>query len=156
VKIYASSDHAGHRLRGILIAYLRQKGVTVEDLGPASAEPLDYPDQAAVLGHKIRDEAGARGLLICGSGIGVCMVANKIRGVRAVAAWNAESAQLSRAHNDSNVLCLGERLVSEVEAIPILDAWLETPFEGGRHARRVAKMAEIESREAAETTGKIG
>ena len=145
VKIYASSDHAGHRLRGILVEYLRSKRVEVEDLGPTTPEPLDYPDQAALIGRLVGKTPDARGLLVCGSGIGVCMAANKVRGVRAVAAWNAESARLSRAHNDSNVLCLGERLIAESEARPILDAWLETPFEGGRHAQRVAKMSAIEA-----------
>jgi ribose 5-phosphate isomerase B len=87
-------------------------------------------------------------MLVCGSGIGVCMAANKIHGVRAVDAWNVESAKLSRAHNDANVLCVGARLVSETEALSIVDAWLATSFEGGRHEGRVAKIAALERQEA--------
>jgi ribose 5-phosphate isomerase B len=142
IKIVASSDHAGLKLRKVLVKGLRDRGVEVEDLGPDSAEPIDYPDEAAKVGHRVGADGGqdVRGLLVCASGVGMCMAANKIDGVRAVDAWSVESARLSRAHNDANVLCLGERLLSEADATAILDAWLVTPFEGGRHARRVAKV----------------
>jgi len=140
IKIVASSDHAGLKLRKTLVKGLRDRCVEVEDLGPDSAEPIDYPDEAAKVAHRVGAGEDVRGLLVCASGVGMCMAANKIDGVRAVDAWSVESARLSRAHNDANVLCLGERLLSEADASAILDAWLVTPFEGGRHARRVEKV----------------
>lgn len=139
--LFAGSDHAGVSLRRRLAAHLRDRGVEVVDLGAETDAPSDYPDFAAPVGRAVRDTPGALGLLICGSGIGVCLAANKIRGVRAAAPWSAELARLCRAHNDVNVLCIGQRFVEERDAIAMLDAWLDQPFEGGRHARRVAKIA---------------
>ena len=147
-KIYAGSDHAGFTLRQKLVDHLRGRGHTVEDLGPATDASCDYPTFAAAVGRAVRDEAGAFGLLVCGTGLGVCIAANKVRGVRAVDVWNVEGAQLSRAHNDANVLCLGERLIAEAEALAVVDAWLATPFEGGRHGRRVAQIAALEIEES--------
>jgi ribose 5-phosphate isomerase B len=147
-KIFAGSDHAGFGLRGRLVAHLRGRGLEVEDLGAPTAESSDYPDWAAAVGRAVRDHGGSFGLVVCGTGLGVCIAANKVRGVRAVDAWNLEGALQSRGHNDANVLCLGARLVPEAQAIAILDAWLEAPFEGGRHARRVAKIAAIEAEES--------
>jgi ribose 5-phosphate isomerase B len=132
-----------------LVNTLRERGIEVEDLGPETPNPIDYPDEAAKVGVLVGQRVGAgdvRGLLVCGSGVGMCMAANKIDGVRAVDAWNVESARLSRAHNDANVLCLGARLVSDADANAILDAWLTTPFDGGRHAARVAKLGELDKR----------
>jgi RpiB/LacA/LacB family sugar-phosphate isomerase len=154
VKIYAGSDHAGFMLKTALVDHLRRAGHDVVDLGPRSDAAADYPDYAAAVAEAVREGEAftgkrALGLLVCGSGVGVCMVANKVHGVRAVDAWNPEVARVSRSHNDSNVLCLGARFVSEDDARAITEAWLETPFEGGRHARRVAKIAGVESREDA-------
>jgi ribose 5-phosphate isomerase B len=151
-KIYAGSDHAGFSLRRRLVDHLRGRGHLVEDLGPATDASCDYPTSAAAVARAVRDDGGAFGLLVCGTGLGVCIAANKVRGVRAVDAWNVEGAKLSRAHNDANVLCLGERLMSESDALAVVDAWLATPFEGGRHGRRVAQIAalEIEESHAAE------
>lgn len=149
MKLYVSSDHAGFGLRQALVAHLRRHGHEVIDFGAPTATAVDYPDEALKVARAVRDDATTRGVLLCGSGVGVCIAANKVRGVRAVDAWNLESARLSRAHNDANVLCLGARLVGEAEAFAIADAWLETPFEGGRHERRVEKITGIESREAA-------
>jgi ribose 5-phosphate isomerase B len=146
-KLYTGSDHAGFELRGRLVAHLQARGFQVRDLGTPSADSTDYPDWAAAVGRAVRDDAGAMGVLVCGSGLGVCMTANKIRGVRAADAWNVESARLSRAHNDANVLCVGARMVSETEAFAIVDTFLATAFEGGRHAQRVAKIAAIEAEE---------
>ncbi len=146
-KIYAGSDHAGFGLRRRLVEYLRTRGHAVEDLGPATEASCDYPQFAAAVARAVRDDAGALGLLVCGTGLGVAIAANKIRGVRAACAWNVEGAKQSRAHNDANVLCLGERLVPEAEAIAIVETWLATPFEGGRHARRVAQIAALEDEE---------
>jgi ribose 5-phosphate isomerase B len=146
-KIYAGSDHAGFGLRRRLVEHLRSRGHAVEDLGPATDASCDYPEFAAAVGRAVRDDAGALGLLVCGTGLGVCIAANKIHGVRAIDAWNVAGAKQSRAHNDANVLCLGERLVPEAEALAIVETWLSTPFEGGRHARRVAQIAALESEE---------
>jgi ribose 5-phosphate isomerase B len=146
-KIYAGSDHAGFTLRRALVEHLRARGHRVEDLGPETNASCDYPTFGAAVARAVRDEAGAFGLLVCGTGLGICIAANKIRGVRAVDAWNVEAAKQSRAHNDANVLCLGERLISEIEAIAVLDTWLATSFEGGRHARRVAQIAALEIEE---------
>lgn len=147
-KIYAGSDHAGFALRGRLIAHLRGRGIEVQELGAPTAESSDYPDWAAAVGRAVRDEAGSFGLLVCGTGLGVCIAANKVHGVRAVDVWNLPGARQSRGHNDANVLCLGAKLLAEAEAIAIVDVWLETPFEGGRHARRVAQIAAIEAEES--------
>ena len=149
MKIYAGSDHAGFKLKQKLIAHLRSGGHEVVDLGAPNDTSSDYPDYAQAVGRAVRDDGAARGLLVCGSGIGVSIAANKVRGVRAFDAWNVESATISRSHNDTNVLCLGERLLPEPEAVSITDAWLATPFEGGRHARRVEKIAAIERAESA-------
>jgi ribose 5-phosphate isomerase B len=147
-KIYAGSDHAGFALRRTVVEYLRGRGHQVEDLGPATDASCDYPISAAAVARAVRDDAGAFGLLVCGTGLGVCIAANKVRGVRAVDAWNVEGAKMSRAHNDANVLCLGERLMAEAEALAVVDAWLATAFEGGRHGRRVAQIAALEVEES--------
>jgi RpiB/LacA/LacB family sugar-phosphate isomerase len=146
-KLFAGSDHAGFDLRQRLVAHLRHRGYEVHDLGTPTTASTDYPDWAAAVGRAVRGEPGTRGLLVCGSGLGVCIAANKIQGVRAVDAWSVESARLSRAHNDANVLCVGARLVSEAEALAIVDTWLTTPFEGGRHEQRLAKIAALEAEE---------
>jgi ribose 5-phosphate isomerase B len=145
IKIYAGSDHAGFGLRRRLVDHLRSRGHAVEDLGPATDASCDYPEFAAAVGRAVRGDADAFGLLVCGTGLGVCIAANKIRGVRAACVWNVEGAKQSRAHNDANVLCLGERLVPAAEAISIVETWLATPFEGRRHARRVAQIAALET-----------
>jgi ribose 5-phosphate isomerase B len=142
--IFVSSDHAGFSLRAKLVRHLVTRGLKVDDRGPPLPVPVDYPDEAAKVSRLVRETAGARGILICGSGIGMAIAANKIPGVRAVDAWSVEAARLSRAHNDTNVLCLGERLLSETEAFAIVETWLGTPFDGGRHQTRVGKMTALE------------
>jgi transaldolase/glucose-6-phosphate isomerase len=150
VKIYLGSDHAGVKLRKQLVERLRSQGHQPIDFGPDSEAPVDYPDWAAKVGRAVRGDRGTLGVLVCGSGIGVSMAANKLRGVRAVAPWNLEAARLSRSHNDANVLCLGARLLPPGDAEAILDVWLATTFEGGRHATRVRKMNALEVSEARE------
>jgi transaldolase/glucose-6-phosphate isomerase len=151
VKIYLGSDHAGVQLRKKLAERVRRQGHDPVDLGPDSEAPVDYPDWAARVGRAVRAEAGTVGILVCGSGIGVSMAANKLRGVRAVAPWTTEAAQLSRSHNDANVICLGARLIAEADAEAMLDVWLNTPFQGGRHQTRVDKMDALELAEANDT-----
>lgn len=134
------SDHAGFELKQRLKRVLDRLGVEYRDAGPASADAVDYPDFAhAVAGAVSRGEA-ARGVLVCGSGQGMAMAANRHRGVRAALPWNEETARLSREHNDANVLALGARTLPEGEAEKILDVWLKTPFAGGRHLGRVGKI----------------
>jgi len=151
MKIFTGSDHAGFDLRVRIVGHLRALGFDVEDLGTPTAESTDYPDWAAAVGRAVRDQAGSVGVLVCGSGLGVCMAANKIRGVRAADVWSVEAARLSRAHNNANVLCVGARLVPEAAAFAIVDAWLDTEFEGGRHTRRIDKIAALEVEEARHT-----
>jgi ribose 5-phosphate isomerase B len=146
-KIYAGSDHAGFSLRRRLVDHLRGRGHLVEDLGPATDASCDYPTSAAAVARAVRDDGGAFGLLVCGTGLGVCIAANKVRGVRAVDAWNVEGAKLSRAHNDANVLCLGQRVVGAGVARGILEAFLSTAFEGGRHEKRVQKIRDVEAQQ---------
>jgi len=154
--IFVSSDHAGFALRQKLVQHLATRPqLRIEDRGPARPEPVDYPDEAAKVARLVRETPGARGILVCGSGIGMSIAANKVPGVRAVDAWSLDSARLSRQHNDANVLCLGERLLSQEEAFAIVDLWLATPFDGGRHGTRVAKIAALEST-AATSPGSSG
>ena len=144
MRIFAGSDHAGVGLKATLVAHLRTRGHEVIDVGASGDAPTDYPDWAGQVAFAVRQEPAARGVIVCGSGVGVTIVANKVPGIRAVDAWSAEIARLSRAHNDSNVLCLGARFLDEPAARAIADAWLETTFEGGRHAERLAKIPVVE------------
>jgi ribose 5-phosphate isomerase B len=135
-----ASDHAGFELKEKLKRALDGMGVAYRDLGVASADPVDYPDKAHALAEEVSRGAAERGLLVCGSGQGMAMAANRHRGVRAALAADEETARLSREHNDANVLALGGRLVDHDRAERILAVWLATPFAGGRHAARVAKI----------------
>jgi ribose 5-phosphate isomerase B len=135
-----ASDHAGFELKEKLKRALDGMGVAYRDLGVASADPVDYPDKAHALAEEVSRGAAERGLLVCGSGQGMAMAANRHRGVRAALAADEETARLSREHNDANVLALGGRLIDPARAEKILKVWLETPFAGGRHAARVAKI----------------
>ncbi len=144
MRLAIGSDHAGFTLKQELAAHLRAAGQEVEDVGPASAEPVDYPDFAAAVAARVASGAAERGILICGSGQGMQMTANRFPGVRAAVPHDVEEARLSRQHNDANVLALGGRTTAPALAKAIADAWLATPFEGGRHARRVEKIAAYE------------
>lgn len=148
-KIFLSSDHAGFSLRSRVARHLIERQLVVDDHGPPDASPVDYPDEASKVCRLVREAPQGCGILICGSGVGMSIAANKIHGIRAVDAWNLEVARLSRQHNDANVLCLGARLLSEKQALEIIDLWLATDFLGGRHAERVAKISALEAAEAA-------
>jgi ribose 5-phosphate isomerase B len=139
-KILIASDHAGFALKEKLERALSALGFAVEDLGTDSEESADYADYAHPLAERVAKGEGERGVLLCGTGLGMSYAANRHAGVRAAVAWNPEVAKLAREHNDANVLVLPARFLSESEAAAILTTWLETPFEGGRHARRVAKI----------------
>ncbi len=138
--ILIASDHAGVELKAKLAAELRTLGYDVDDLGPASADSVDYADYAHPLAERVSNGEAARGILLCGTGLGMSYAANRHPHVRAAVAWTPEIAALAREHNDANVLVLPARFVGEDEGRAILKAWLDTPFSGGRHARRVAKI----------------
>jgi len=140
-KIFLASDHAGISLKAILKKQMESTFECV-DLGPQNTDSVNYPDFASTLCKKVLENQ-ARGILICGSGIGMSMSANRFKGIRAALCHDVTSAELSRKHNDSNVLCLGERLTGVTVAQDILTAWLKTPFEGGRHKTRVELMDKI-------------
>lgn len=140
MRIAVGSDHAGFTLKHTLVAHLRAQGHEVDDLGTHVNTSCDYPDFAAAVGRAVSEGAADRGLLVCGSGIGMAIAANKIAGVRAAVVSDTFSAHASREHNDANVLCLGERVVGAGLARDILDVWVNASFEGGRHAGRVAKI----------------
>jgi ribose 5-phosphate isomerase B len=138
--IVLASDHAGVELKRQLRAVLEERGLEVLDLGAHDAGPVDYPDKAAALASALADGRADRGLLVCGTGIGISIAANRHRHVRAALCHDVTTARLARQHNDANVLALGARIVGPGVARECLEAFLDTPFEGGRHAQRVAKM----------------
>jgi ribose 5-phosphate isomerase B len=134
------SDHAGFQLKERLVEELRSLGYQPLDLGTHSSESTDYPDFAHSVASRVEHRDASRGVLLCGSGLGMSYAANRHPGVRAAVAWTAEVAKLSREHNDANVLILPARFVSEAEGIEILRTWLDTGFAGGRHTRRIEKI----------------
>jgi ribose 5-phosphate isomerase B len=142
--ILIASDHAGFELKEKLEADLKRMGYSVDDLGPASDASVDYADYAHPLAKRISDGEAARGILMCGTGLGMSYTANRYPHVRAAVAWTPEIAALAREHNDANVLVLPARFVGEEQGRAILKAWLDTPFAGGRHARRVEKIERTE------------
>jgi len=138
--ILIASDHAGFELKEALEAELKSLGYEVDDLGPASETSTDYADYAHPLAARVSSGEAERGVLLCGTGLGMSYTANRYPHVRAAVAWNPEIAALAREHNDANVLVLPARFVGTEEGKAILKAWLDTPFAGGRHARRIAKI----------------
>ncbi|MFH1071162.1 MAG: ribose 5-phosphate isomerase B [Candidatus Glassbacteria bacterium] len=143
-KIPVGSDHAGYELKQKVVEYLRELGYEVEDFGTDSTISVDYPDFAREVAGRVSRGERRRGILVCGTGIGMSIAANKFPGVRAALAVSEELARLSRAHNDANVLTLGGRTTDLDLARRIVKTWLDTEFEGGRHIRRVEKIAEAE------------
>ena len=146
MKIAIGSDHRGFALKAHLVSILSKAGHEVVDLGCASAEPVDYPDYAFKVGERVASGAAERGIAICGTGIGMSIAANKVRGIRAALCCTVEDARMTRKHNDSNVLVLSERRFGDPETDELVTVWLSTPFEGGRHARRVDKIRAYEER----------
>jgi len=145
MKIAVGSDHAGFEAKEEVKKQLKALGYEVIDFGANSTVSSDYPDFAHEVGKAVADGRAQRGILACGTGIGVCIAANKVPGIRAALAYDVETAKLSRLHNNSNVLCLGGRTMDAELRASMLKAWLETPFEGGeRHLRRIAKMERID------------
>ncbi len=144
-KIFIGSDHAGYELKEKIKKFLLNEGFSFEDIGAKDFNPVDdYPDYAALVAKKVAQNNGA-GILICSSGVGMCITANKIKGIRAINAFSVEIAEISRIHNNTNVLCLGQDFIKEDLAKKIVKRWLETDFSGvERHQRRVEKIAEYE------------
>ena len=140
MKIAIASDHAGFPYKELLARHLAASGHEVVDFGTSSPDPVDYPDFIRLAAGAVASGRCERGIVLGGSGNGEAMAANRFRGVRCALCWNEESARLGRLHNDANVIALGERMVSEEMAIRIVDLWLTTPFEGGRHVSRNQKL----------------
>ena len=144
MRISIASDHAGFEEKQLLVEYIRSLGHDVADRGPQSADRADYPDFAAVVAHEVAAGEADRGVLVCGTGIGMAIAANKVAGIRAANVTTPELAALSREHNDANVVTVSGRFVSDEVNRAIVKAFLETEFGGGRHAGRVGKIADIE------------
>jgi len=144
MRIAIASDHAGYETKEKIKLLLKELKHSVEDLGPANTDSVDYPDYALKVAQGVGVGKYERGILICGTGLGMCITANKVKDVRAATCHNQFTAEMSRRHNDANILCLGAKVVASEEIEPIIKIWLATPFEGGRHARRVDKIKQIE------------
>ncbi len=137
-------DHGGYELKNAIRTHLEEEGIPCIDMGSYSGEAIDYPDIALAACQKVLEEKDALGILICGTGIGISMAANKVKGIRAACCSDAFSAEMTRRHNNANVLCMGGRVVGAGLACMMTDIFLQTEFEGGRHERRVQKIQQIE------------
>ena len=135
-KIFIASDHAGYNLKNSIISKLKK----ITDLGPKSKDSVDYPDYAKKLSKKVASNKGSFGILICGSGMGMAITANKIKNIRAALCYSAKNTKLSRLHNNANIITLGQRLINKNKAFKLIEIFLKTKFEGGRHLRRVKKI----------------
>jgi ribose 5-phosphate isomerase B len=139
-KICISSDHAGFKLKESIKDFLINKNISIIDLGPMNENSVDYPDYAKKVSNRIKSKRSDIGILVCGSGTGMAISANKIKGIRAAVCYNSKSTRLSRQHNDANIIAIGSRLTKKNTALQLVSIFLETKFEGGRHLRRVKKI----------------
>ena len=139
-KIFISSDHAGFKLKETIKVYLRNKKIKFEDLGPKDISSVDYPDYAHKVARKVKLNKSNYGILVCGSGTGMNIAANKHKNIRAAQCFNIKSTKLSRLHNDANIITLGSRLISKKNALKFVSVFLNTKFDGGRHLKRVKKI----------------
>jgi len=144
MKFYIATDHAGVRYKDSVKEMLKSKGVEVEDLGPYSTERVDYPDYAQKCAEAVKADNGSFGILICGTGIGMSIAANKVKGIRAALCHDAYTAEMARAHNNAQILCFGERVLGLGTVESLIDAFINTNPEGGRHSDRVEKIIAIE------------
>ncbi|HZJ72034.1 MAG TPA: ribose 5-phosphate isomerase B [Planctomycetota bacterium] len=142
MRIAIGSDHAGFRTKALIVEHLTAAGHSVQDFGTSSTEPVDYPLFIRPVAEAVARGAAERGIVLGGSGNGEAMAANRVRGARCALCWNQESARLARAHNDANMLSLGQRLLALDDALAIVRTWLDTPFEDGRHLRRIQLLDE--------------
>lgn len=147
MKIALGADHAGYQLKDRIKQHLEVRGITVQDAGTNSAESVDYPDFARSVAHEVSRKRADLGILVCGSGIGMAIAANKVEGIRAANVSSEYEAQMSREHNNANVLALGARILNQDQAFAIVEKWLSTQFAGGRHEQRVEKISQIEREE---------
>lgn len=143
MRVAVGSDHAGFHLKQLLADHLREQGHDVVDVGTHSTDSVDYPEFGAAVGRAVVSGDADRGVAVCGSGIGICIAANKVPGVRAATVHDVTSATFTRLHNDANVMCVGERFIGPQVALDAVDAFLATEFEGGRHSRRVAAIDDL-------------
>ena len=147
MRIALGADHAGVALKADVQALLEARGIDIVDFGALSDDSVDYPDYAEKVGRAVAGGEVERGILVCGTGLGMAIAANKVQGVRAVPVVDLESTRLARAHNDANVLALGSRVTPTALALDIVSMFLDTPFEGGRHLRRIDKITALEQRQ---------
>lgn len=147
MKVYIGADHAGFPLKEILFDYAKTQGHDVTDLGTFNEESVDYPDLAREVGEKVRENKDSLGVLVCGTGIGVSIAANKLKGIRAANVHDVNEAMLSRQHNNANIVTVGGRTMDAETAKKVIDTFLNTSFEGGRHEARLAKITAIENEE---------
>ncbi len=143
MKYYIATDHAGLELKNFTKELLESKGIEVEDFSPQTTDRVDYPDYASKVAQAVQKDPASKGILICGTGIGMSLAANKYEGIRAALTHDAYTARMAREHNDANILCFGERVVGKGVVEDIINAWLASDFEGGRHATRVEKINAI-------------
>jgi ribose 5-phosphate isomerase B len=153
MRVVIGSDHAGFVLKGALAGHLRAVGHQVEDIGTFSTDPVDYPPICADVARRVVRGEGDLGIVVGGSGQGEAIAANKVHGVRAALCHDEYTSRMARRHNDANVLSLGARVVATELALDILDVFLSTPFDGGRHVARIEELAEIEAEESAQGSG---
>jgi ribose 5-phosphate isomerase B len=146
MKIAIGSDHRGFEVKRRIVSHLSKLGHEVHDVGPSGPESVDYPDFALEVATAVGEGHMDRGILLCGTGIGMCIAANKVKGVRAAPCHDAITVEMSRRHNDANVLCLSADMLGDHIIVKMIDIWLATEFEGGRHARRVEKITQFEKR----------
>ena len=146
MNIALASDHAGFEMKEMIARFWTGRGVDFADLGSRAGESVDYVDYAAAAAEAVLAGTCDRAILVCGTGIGMAMAANKFPGIRATVCWTPATAEMARRHNNSNCLTLGGRILDNQTALEIVRVWLETPFDGGRHERRLAKIAEIEKK----------
>ncbi|SFH68955.1 ribose 5-phosphate isomerase B [Tindallia magadiensis] len=146
MKIVIASDHGGYQLKNTIVQHLIQKGIDITDFGTKDETSVDYPDYAKKVGVEVAAKKYDLGILVCGTGIGMSIAANKVQGVRCALVSDCFSARATRQHNDSNVLALGGRVIGTELALEIVDIWLKTEFEAGRHQRRVDQIADIEKK----------
>lgn len=144
--IAVGSDHAGYLLKTKIVEFLKEQGYEVKDYGTFGKNSVDYPDYGKTVAEAVKNRECSKGIIICGTGIGISMSANKVPGIRAALCTSSTMAKLSREHNNANVLAIGERIVGESVAVDIVDVWLNTDFLGGRHERRVNKIHDIEKK----------
>lgn len=153
MRIALGADHAGYHIKERVKGYLLEAGYEVLDFGTGSEESVDYPDYARQVAESVASKENDAGILVCGTGVGMAMTANKVSGIRAAAVVDAYTARMSREHNDANVLALGARILDEARALEIVRTWLEASFTGGRHQRRIDKITQLERAQLARHSG---